>query len=88
MVFTGCWTGIWFVTGGICVSGLLVYLVQRLFPEAVLRTGHDATGNLLSIVGTLYAVLLGLIVVVPWLGHSSWHAYRALVEPPARGAAR
>jgi hypothetical protein len=63
MVFTGCWTGIWFVTGGICVSGLLVYLVQRLFPEAVLRTGHDATGNLLSIVGTLYAVLLGLIVV-------------------------
>jgi hypothetical protein len=37
--------------------------VQRLFPEPVLRTAHDATGNLLSIVGTLYAVLLGLIVV-------------------------
>ncbi len=24
--------------------------------------------------------LLGLLVVVPWLGHSSWHAYRDLVE--------
>jgi uncharacterized membrane protein len=25
-------------------------------------------------------LLLGLIVVVPWLGHSSWHAYRDLVD--------
>ena len=24
--------------------------------------------------------LLGLIVVMPWLGHASWHAYRALVD--------
>ncbi len=24
--------------------------------------------------------LLGLIVVLPWLGHASWHAYRALVD--------
>ena len=24
--------------------------------------------------------LLGLIVVVPWLAHASWHAYRELVE--------
>lgn len=24
--------------------------------------------------------LLGLIVIVPWLGHASWHAYRALVD--------
>lgn len=63
MVFTGCWTGLWLVTGGMCAAALIVYLVQRLFPEAVLRTGHDATGNLLSIVGTMYAVLLGLIVV-------------------------
>ncbi|WP_415162857.1 DUF2189 domain-containing protein [Ottowia sp.] len=27
--------------------------------------------------------LLGLIVVVPWLGHASWHAYRALVDTRA-----
>ena len=24
--------------------------------------------------------LLGLIVILPWLGHASWHAYRALVD--------
>ena len=24
--------------------------------------------------------LLGLVVVVPWLGHASWHAYRDLVD--------
>lgn len=25
--------------------------------------------------------VIGLMVVVPWLGHASWHAYRDLVEP-------
>lgn len=32
--------------------------------------------------------LLGLVVVVPWLAHASWHAYRDLVAPadgPERG---
>ncbi len=24
--------------------------------------------------------LLGLVIIVPWLGHASWHAYRALVD--------
>lgn len=28
----------------------------------------------------MLTALLGLIVVVPWLGHASWHAYRALVD--------
>ena len=28
-------------------------------------------------------MLLGLLVVVPWLGHASWHAYRDLVEAHA-----
>ena len=36
------------------------------------------------------SALLGLIVVVPWLGHASWHAYRELVDagetPEAPGA--
>jgi uncharacterized membrane protein len=27
--------------------------------------------------------LLGLIVIVPWLAHASWHAYRDLVETSA-----
>jgi uncharacterized membrane protein len=25
-------------------------------------------------------MLLGLVVVVPWLAHASWHAYRDLVD--------
>lgn len=29
--------------------------------------------------------LLGLIVVVPWLAHASWHAYRELVGPADGG---
>ncbi|MCC7100112.1 MAG: DUF2189 domain-containing protein [Rubrivivax sp.] len=36
-------------------------------------------------------LLLGLVFVVPWLAHASWHAYRDLVDaPPAAraGAAR
>ncbi|MBL8326418.1 MAG: DUF2189 domain-containing protein [Rubrivivax sp.] len=26
-------------------------------------------------------LLLGLVVIVPWLGHASWHAYRDIVVP-------
>jgi uncharacterized membrane protein len=26
-------------------------------------------------------LLLGLVIVVPWLGHASWHAYGDLVDP-------
>ena len=33
----------------------------------------------LTLLGML-TLLLGLVVVVPWLGHASWHAYRALVD--------
>ena len=29
-------------------------------------------------------LLLGLVVVVPWLAHASWHAYRDIVEPAPR----
>jgi uncharacterized membrane protein len=42
----------------------------------------------LSLLG-MATLMLGLVVVVPWLSHASWHAYRDLVEPvtPA-GSAR
>lgn len=33
----------------------------------------------LSLLGMVTA-MLGLILVVPWLGHASWHAYRDLVD--------
>ncbi len=36
----------------------------------------------------LLTALLGLLIVLPLLGHATWHVYRALVEPepPAGGA--
>jgi uncharacterized membrane protein len=41
-----------------------------------------------AIVAVLFAVsvataLVGLIIVFPLLGHATWHAYRAIVEPQA-----
>jgi uncharacterized membrane protein len=31
--------------------------------------------------------MLGLVIVVPWLAHASWHAYRDLVAPPGDAGA-
>jgi hypothetical protein len=63
MEYSGCWNGFAIVGSGILVALAVVALARRLFPPDALRQGHDATGNLLAIVGTLYAVLLGLVVV-------------------------
>jgi uncharacterized membrane protein len=30
-------------------------------------------------------LLMGLVIVVPWLAHASWHAYRDLVGPAREG---
>ena len=63
MVYSGCWNGL-FVVGGVMLSGILLVMAgRRLFRGHDLRDGHDATGNMLAIVGTLYDVLLGLVVV-------------------------
>jgi uncharacterized membrane protein len=35
--------------------------------------------GLLTLVGMLSG-LVGLVIVVPWLAHASWHAYRDLVD--------
>lgn len=63
MIYTGSWFGGGVVTLGIFASLAMVAAMRWLMPRDVLRQAHDATGNILSIVGTLYAVLLGLIVV-------------------------
>lgn len=63
MEFHGFWTGAMIIVGGIVTALLLVAAVRRMFPAEELSQNHDVTGNLLSVVGTLYAVLLGLIVV-------------------------
>lgn len=63
MEFHGFTTGLVIILGGIVASLVLVALVRKLFSKDTLREAHDITGNLLSVVGTLYAVLLGLVVV-------------------------
>jgi hypothetical protein len=63
MEYTGCWNGLFIVGGTVAVALVLSTVARRLFADSALRVGHDATGNLLAVVGTLYAVLLGLIVV-------------------------
>ena len=35
----------------------------------------------LTVLGMLATAMVGLVVVVPWLAHASWHAYRDLVTP-------
>lgn len=51
------------IIGGVLAALALVAAMRRLFPADILRAAHEATGTMLTIVGTLYAVLLGLIVV-------------------------
>lgn len=63
MVYSGCWNGL-FIVGGVVLAGILLVMAGRwLFLDHQLQDGHDATGNMLAVVGTLYAVLLGLVVV-------------------------
>ena len=63
MNYSGCWNGIVIVGGGMLAALAIVSMTRRLFTSAELRDGHEFTGALLAIVGTLYAVLLGLVVV-------------------------
>lgn len=63
MNYSGCWAGIMIVGGGVLAAIAIATLTRRLFTTAELSDGHDFTGAILAIVGTLYAVLLGLVVV-------------------------
>src|SRR5581483_3947364 len=42
------------------------YAVQRSFPYERLRKHNDVAGFLFSVVGVIYAVVLGFVVVVAW----------------------
>ena len=63
MIYTGALNGLFIVGGGVVLSLLLVLLVRSRFNPEQLARAHDATGNMLAVVGTLYAVMLGLVVV-------------------------
>lgn len=63
MNYSGYGNGILIVGAGILAALVLTRAATRLFRDHELRDGHDFTGAVLAIVGTLYAVLLGLVVV-------------------------
>jgi len=63
MIYNGCWMGVMIVGGGVLAAVLITALTQRCFSTGELHDGHHFTASLLAIVGTLYAVLLGLVVV-------------------------
>jgi hypothetical protein len=51
------------VLGGTCASVAGLLLARKCINFEELRPSHDVGGYLLSVVGTLYAVLLGFVVV-------------------------
>lgn len=55
--------GIAVVGGAVLFASIGVLVVRRQFKNGRMRDHHEVAGYLLSIVGTLYSVLLGLIVV-------------------------
>lgn len=63
MEFHGFGTGVAIIVAGILAALTLVAAVRAAFEKELLQQAHDVTGNILSVVGTLYAVLLGLVVV-------------------------
>lgn len=63
MIYTGTLNGVLMVGGGVLASLFLVILVRSRFSPEQLTRSHDATGNMLAVAGTLYAVMLGLVVV-------------------------
>ena len=58
--------GILLVGGSIVLSSLGVWLVRHKFPAPTLQPHHEVGGILIAVVGTIYAVLLGFMVVVTW----------------------
>jgi hypothetical protein len=56
-----------YLTSWITISVLLalagLWIVRRFISHELLLSHHDVAGSLLSIVGTLYAIILGLVVV-------------------------
>jgi hypothetical protein len=51
------------VIGSALLSLAGMLLVRKVFPAKTLREHHEVAGYMLSVIGTLYAVLLGLVIV-------------------------
>jgi len=72
------------VVGTTLLSLLGLWMVRKRVELSVLRSYHEVAGYLLSVIGTLYAVLLGFIVVDSL---SKFDRARILVEEEANGVA-
>src|SRR5215216_7353849 len=57
------------ISMGLAAGGLI--LVQRLVPIALRRQHNDVAGFIYAVLGVVYAVLLGLMVVAVW---EEWNA--------------
>lgn len=71
-----------FISTALAVAGML--LVRRKFGVANLVANHEVAGNLLSVIGTLYAVLLGFVIVDAM---ERQQELRVIVEQEANGMA-
>jgi hypothetical protein len=72
----------------LCISMLLaaggLILVQRLVPIAVRRQHNDVAGFIYAVLGVVYAVLLGLMVVAVW---EDWNMALRTVDDEASALA-
>lgn len=81
----GSWlVGIIVVVGGTLGSILGMFWVRKVFHVTKLESHHEVAGYLLSVIGTLYAVLLGLIVVDV---QSKYQQAQVMAETEANAAA-
>ena len=69
-------------------SAGLGYIVTRIdwrqaFKGCGVILGVTVALFIFSAFNLMATMMLGLVVVVPWLAHASWHAYRDLVRSAA-----
>lgn len=97
LIVVGCGIGFLFALAALCISVVSFPLMldrHSSAPEAMLVSLKTVARNPVTMAawGLIVAVLLvlgslpfflGLTVVIPVLGHATWHLYRKAVEPPA-----
>lgn len=97
LIIMGCGVGFLFALVALCVSVVSFPMMldrHASAADAVLTSLRVVAQNpvQMAIWGLIVAVLLvigtvpfflGLTVVIPVLGHATWHLYRKVVEPPA-----
>jgi hypothetical protein len=60
------WLGIGMVVVAVALSLLALTVVRRSVELSRLQTNHEVAGFIIAIVGIVYAVLLGFVVVIVW----------------------